>query len=96
MQTPDFSFRSSTFSQLNHFSSGRGPYSFDTPQKGMIQPDQFIPIAEESGIIVDINKWVIRESCRKNITWRERGLNPGRIAVNLTGYQLSEQNTIGL
>jgi diguanylate cyclase (GGDEF)-like protein len=64
------------------------------PQKGMIQPDQFIPIAEESGIIVDINKWVIRESCRKNIKWRDRGLNPGRIAVNLSGYQLPEQNII--
>ena len=64
------------------------------PQKGMIQPDQFIQIAEESGIIVDINKWVIRESCRKNIKWRDRGLNPGRIAVNLSGYQLPEQNII--
>lgn len=64
------------------------------PQKGMIQPDQFIPIAEESGFIVDINKWVIETSCKHNSTWRNRGLNPGRIAVNLSGYQLPDQNII--
>ena len=64
------------------------------PQKGLIQPDQFIPIAEESGIIVDINKWVIQESCRYANKWQNQGQDPGRIAVNLSGYQLPEQNII--
>ncbi len=64
------------------------------PQKGLIQPDQFIPIAEESGVIVDINKWVIQESCRYANKWQNQGLDPGRIAINLSGYQLPEQNII--
>jgi len=64
------------------------------PQKGMIPPDKFIPIAEESGLIVDINKWVIRTACKQNRTWIMAGLDPVRIAVNLSGYQLARQNII--
>ncbi len=64
------------------------------PQKGMIPPDKFISIAEESGLIIDINKWVIQTACKQNTIWRENGLNPIRIAVNLSGYQLASQNII--
>lgn len=64
------------------------------PQKGMIQPDKFIPIAEESRFIIDINKWVIQTACRQNDKWRLTGLKPIRIAVNLSGYQLASQNII--
>ncbi len=64
------------------------------PQKGVIQPDQFIPIAEESGLIVDINKWVIQTACKQNKEWRQAGFASVRIAVNLSGYQLADQNII--
>lgn len=64
------------------------------PQKGMIPPDKFIPIAEESGLIIDINKWVIQTACRQNHEWKNLGLSPVRIAVNLSGYQLANQNII--
>lgn len=64
------------------------------PQGGMIPPDRFIPIAEESGLIIDINKWVIETACRQNVLWREAGLKPIRIAVNLSGYKLASQNII--
>jgi len=64
------------------------------PQKGMIPPDTFIPIAEESGLIVAINKWVIQTACRQNRTWEKAGFDPIRIAVNLSGYQLAKQNII--
>lgn len=64
------------------------------PQKGMISPDKFIPIAEESGLIIDINKWVIQTACRQNDKWRLDCLEPIRIAVNLSGYKLASQNII--
>ncbi|TKB25523.1 EAL domain-containing protein [Desulfopila sp. IMCC35006] len=64
------------------------------PQKGMIPPDKFIPIAEETGLIIDINKWVIQTACRQNEQWRQADLKPIRIAVNLSGYQLASQNII--
>ncbi len=64
------------------------------PQKGMIPPDKFIPIAEETGLIIDINKWVIQTACRQNERWRQNGLKPVRIAVNLSGYRLASQNLI--
>ena len=64
------------------------------PQKGLIPPDKFIPLAEESGLIVDINKWVIRTACKQNDHWRKAGFTPIRIAVNLSGYQFANQNII--
>ncbi len=64
------------------------------PQKGLIPPGKFIPLAEESGLIADINKWVIQKGCKQNNTWRAAGLNPIKIAVNLSGNQFTEQNII--
>ncbi len=64
------------------------------PQKGMIPPGKFIPLAEETGLIIDINKWVIQTACRQNERWRENGLKPIRIAVNLSSYRLASQNII--
>ena len=64
------------------------------PQKGMIPPDKFIPLAEESGLIVEINKWVIQTACKQNKHWRESGFTPIRIAVNLSGYQFTSQNIV--
>jgi len=64
------------------------------PQKGMVPPDKFISIAEESGLIVDINKWVIQTACKQNRTWKNAGFDPIRIAVNLSGYHLAKQNII--
>jgi len=64
------------------------------PQKGMIPPDKFISIAEDSGLIVDINKWVVQASCRQNKKWREAGFKPIKIGVNLSGHQFTDQNII--
>ena len=64
------------------------------PCKGMIPPDRFISIAEESGQIVDINRWVIQRACRQKQQWLADGLGPIRVAVNLSGYKLSSQNII--
>ncbi len=56
---------------------------------GMTPPDQFIPIAEETGLILGIGEWVLRETLSQICTWRERGVALVPIAVNLSGKQLS-------
>ena len=64
------------------------------PHKGMIQPGSFIPLAEDSGLIIRINKWLIETICRQNNEWAKAGVGPVRISFNLSGYQLEVQNLI--
>ncbi len=64
------------------------------PHKGMIPPAQFIPVAEDSGQIVDINRWVLQTACRDKHAWIRAGLDPVNVAVNLSGYKLSSQNIV--
>jgi diguanylate cyclase (GGDEF)-like protein/PAS domain S-box-containing protein len=57
------------------------------PKFGMVSPDRFIPIAEESGLIVPMGNWVLREVCRQSEEWRRRGLDVPRIAINVSPLQ---------
>jgi diguanylate cyclase (GGDEF)-like protein len=57
---------------------------------GMVSPGEFIPLAEESGLIVSVGEWVIREACRQAVAWRRQGLPPMRISVNLSPFQLRD------
>jgi len=65
------------------------------PRSGnIIGPDQFIPVAEETGLIVPIGRWVVRVACIQWIAWRDAGLNPPPVAVNLSPRQLSDARLI--
>ena len=61
------------------------------PQRGVLAPGAFLGLAEESGLIVPINEWVLREACRQGAQWRAAGLGPLRIAVNLSPIQFRRQ-----
>lgn len=54
------------------------------PQRGLVSPADFIPLAEETGLIVPITEWVIRTACQQALCWREAGLPPIRMAINLS------------
>ena len=60
---------------------------WDCPGKGLIPPDSFISIAEETGMIVPIGQWVLQEACRQNSVWRQAGLPPLSISVNISPIQ---------
>ncbi len=61
------------------------------PTKGLIPPMQFIPLAEETGLIVPIGEWVLRTACARNKSWQEQGLPPLCIAVNLSARQFTNE-----
>ncbi|MBN2428198.1 MAG: EAL domain-containing protein [Deltaproteobacteria bacterium] len=64
------------------------------PQKGLIPPDHFIPVAEESGLILPLGAWVLKEACRQARTWKNTNLAPGRISINVSAAQFRQENFV--
>ncbi|MBW4681248.1 MAG: EAL domain-containing protein [Microcoleus vaginatus WJT46-NPBG5] len=64
------------------------------PHLGLVPPNQFIPLAEETGLICPIGEWVIRTACSQHQAWCEQGLAPIPIAVNLSGRQFQQQGLV--
>ncbi|MFK3737607.1 bifunctional diguanylate cyclase/phosphodiesterase [Massilia sp. TN1-12] len=64
------------------------------PSLGMVRPDRFINLAEETGLIVPIGSWVLRTACRQHRDWQHAGYGPLRIAVNLSARQFAEPGLV--
>jgi EAL domain-containing protein (putative c-di-GMP-specific phosphodiesterase class I) len=64
------------------------------PELGMVSPGQFIPLAEETGLIVPIGRWVMKEACAQNMAWQRRGLRPVTMAVNLSPRQFADTHLL--
>ncbi len=64
------------------------------PERGLLPPAQFIPLAEETGLIVPIGRWVLKEACAQNMAWQRRGLRPVSMAVNLSPRQFVDENLL--
>ncbi len=60
------------------------------PQRGLVPPDEFIPLAEQSGLIVEIGDWVLREACAQVRRWRDADANDWQVAVNVSGVQFRD------
>ncbi|MGI2328936.1 sensor domain-containing protein [Planococcus sp. YIM B11945] len=64
------------------------------PELGLVPPDNFIPISEESGQIVSIGKWVLQTACSQNKKWQDHGFPPFKICVNISTIQLQHPNFV--
>jgi diguanylate cyclase (GGDEF)-like protein len=66
---------------------------WEHPVRGVVQPDDFIPLLEETGLIVEVGKWVLEEACKQGAAWRAAGYPIG-MAVNVSGRQLDTDQLI--
>jgi len=64
------------------------------PERGMVSPAQFIPLAEETGLIVPIGEQVLRMACKQNKAWQEAGMSPLRVSVNLSLRQFQNEGLV--
>jgi len=66
------------------------------PELGMVSPGLFIPVAEETGLIIPLSEFVLEEACREAKRWRDAGLPPVRVAVNISGVHFRGADLTGL
>ena len=64
------------------------------PERGLVAPDSFIPIAEETGLIESLGAWAVREACYQAVAWQAEGLPPIRVAVNLSARQIASSHLV--
>jgi diguanylate cyclase (GGDEF)-like protein len=64
------------------------------PEWGLVRPARFISLAEETGLIVPLGEWVLREACRQARAWLDQGLRPGVVSVNLSARQFRQQDLV--
>jgi diguanylate cyclase (GGDEF)-like protein/PAS domain S-box-containing protein len=64
------------------------------PELGLIAPSRFVPLLEETGLIVEVGEWVLRTACQQAMKWQAEGLPPMRIAVNLSAYQFNREDVV--
>jgi diguanylate cyclase (GGDEF)-like protein/PAS domain S-box-containing protein len=64
------------------------------PDRGLVPPSQFVPIAEDCGLIIQIGRWVLREACRQARAWQDAGLRPLPIAVNVSAVEFRDKSFV--
>jgi diguanylate cyclase (GGDEF)-like protein/PAS domain S-box-containing protein len=64
------------------------------PQRGLVPPAQFIPVAEERGFIVPVGRWILREACSQARAWHDARLRPIRVAVNISAVELRDKEFV--
>ncbi|HMJ09831.1 MAG TPA: bifunctional diguanylate cyclase/phosphodiesterase, partial [Polyangiaceae bacterium] len=64
------------------------------PASGLVSPAQFIPVLEDTGLILDVGRWVLGRAAAQHAEWLARGLNPPRIAVNVSAIQLAQNDFV--
>lgn len=69
---------------------------WQSPELGLVPPGKFIPLLEESGLILDVGAWALRQAARDHRTWVEQNLKPPRVAVNVSSIQLQQRRFVGI
>jgi diguanylate cyclase (GGDEF)-like protein len=64
------------------------------PHRGLLLPDEFVPLADDTGLIVPIGRWVITEACAQNKAWQSAGLHELRVAVNISSAQFRQKDLL--
>jgi diguanylate cyclase (GGDEF)-like protein/PAS domain S-box-containing protein len=64
------------------------------PSLGMLPPSEFVPLAEDSGLIIALGDWVMRKACAQNMEWQDKGLAPMRLSVNFSARQFQQPSFI--
>jgi diguanylate cyclase (GGDEF)-like protein len=69
---------------------------WNDPERGIISPEEFVPLLEETNLILPVGKWVIQEACRQSKAWQDEGYIPIRVAANLSARQLQDDNIVNI
>lgn len=69
---------------------------WEHPMKGLIVPDEFLPLAEQTGLIIPIGEWVLRTACKQTVKWQQQGYPPVRISINLANSQIWKHDFIDM
>ncbi len=64
------------------------------PERGVVSPGEFVPVAEESGLIIELGDWVLKQACRQQVIWRESGMGDIVVAVNLSSIQFQNPDLV--
>ena len=78
----------------NHLFAVEALLRWQHPRLGIIPPAVFIPIAEDSGLIISIGDWVLNEACRQNKAWQDAGLPPVSVCVNVSAKQFKDRSLV--
>lgn len=81
--------------KTGHIIGAEALIRWNHPERGLILPDQFIPVAEETGQVVELGEWALRTACHQNRIWQGRGLSPIRVAVNLAAEHFRQPGFAG-
>jgi diguanylate cyclase (GGDEF)-like protein/PAS domain S-box-containing protein len=80
--------------RTGEFSGAEALLRWKHPTRGLVPPAQFIPVAEDCGLILPIGKWVLREACRQARTWADAGLSLATMAVNISAAEFCKENFV--
>jgi predicted signal transduction protein with EAL and GGDEF domain len=76
--------------EFGHLMGAEALLRWDNPELGFLPSDDFVPLAEENGMIILFGEWVIRDACRQHKAWEQQGLGRLDIAVNVSGLQFNQ------
>jgi diguanylate cyclase len=96
LQQFELNYQPKVDTATDYFHSAEALVRWRHPQRGTIMPEDFIPLAEECGLINGIGEWVLREACRQCKDWQREGLPPLRVAVNVSASQFRQGNLLAV